>query len=293
VPVFILDPKLLDSEWNSERRFGFLFASLQVLAGSIQERGGRLIFRLGEPEVVLKELVRDAGAERVFAERDISPYARYRDERVARVVPLTLTPGLMFHQPEEVLKPDGSPYTIFTPYSRAWQKVTIPVKIIPTPDHIPGVDNISSDPIPQEPEHTLASIFPAGEREGVDRLEVFTSSAIENYHEHRDRMDLDGTSSLSPYLRFGMVSIRQVISATNKAIARFGMEGSSLGAETWLNEITWREFYQSILYHFPHVRKRSFREKLIHIQWRKMRKNIIAGRMAQQVTQWWMQACAN
>ncbi len=217
---------------------------------------------------MLKELVSKAGVERVFAERDISPYARRRDERVARVVPLTLTPGLMFHQPEEVVKPDGSPYTIFTPYSRTWQKITVPAEIIPAPDHIQGVDNISSDPIPQDPEHTLASIFPAGEREGVERLEVFTSTAIEKYHEYRDRMDLDGTSSLSPYLRFGMVSIRQVISTTNKAIERFGMDGSSLGAETWLNEITWREFYQSILYHFPHVRERSFREKLIHIQWR-------------------------
>ena len=268
LPVFILDPTLLESQSKCKARIGFLFASLRILDGNLKERGNKLIVRKGNPKQVLEELVSESGAEGIFAERDVSPYARSRDETVASSIPLKLIPGLMVHPPEDIKKLDGSPYTIYTPFSRAWQRAGRPDHLIPAPDYIPTVSGIYSEDIPSEPGFPFLDIFPAGEGEGQRRLDEFSRATIDHYHEQRDRVDLDGTSGLSPYLRFGLVSIRQASLAAWEAIERTSMDCSAQGAETWLNELIWREFYNSILYHFPFVKDGPFRAKYQRITWR-------------------------
>jgi deoxyribodipyrimidine photo-lyase len=114
----------------------------------------------------------------------------------------------------------------------------------------------------------LESLFPAGEAEAQRRLAAFTASAIHSYRDERDRMDLEGTSGLSPYLRFGMLSARQAAWAALEAVAKAEDTASRQGAETWLNELIWREFYAAILYHFPAVRQVAFRPALRGLPWR-------------------------
>jgi deoxyribodipyrimidine photo-lyase len=106
-------------------------------------------------------------------------------------------------------------------------------------------------------------LFPAGEQEALVRLEEFLHQRIYAYDEHRDRMDLEGTSSLSPYIRFGMLGLRQAVSAAQQAIG----QKRSNGADVWLNELIWREFYIQILYHFPHVSSSAFKPALANIPW--------------------------
>jgi deoxyribodipyrimidine photo-lyase len=269
LPVFILDPKLLNTRRPAQKRIGFLFAGLRALDADLQGRGSRLTVLQGDPAEVLAGLVQSTGCEQVYAEADPSPYARLRDARVEGCVPLILTPGLSFHRSQAVVKADGNPYTIFTAYRRAWQTLPSGEAPLPAPERIQMLEQENGQPIPTFPEHTLSGIFPAGETEATRRLDDFIRLRVQDYHLTRDRMDLDGTSSLSPYLRFGMLSARQAVWAVKNASLRLAGSGSENGPESWLNELIWREFYQSILYHFPFVRRMSFRTQFRNIQWRK------------------------
>jgi deoxyribodipyrimidine photo-lyase len=119
---------------------------------------------------------------------------------------------------------------------------------------------IWSDPLPK---YRASPLFPAGEPEASVRLEEFVHQRIYAYHEHRDRMDLEGSSALSPYIRFGMLGVRRAVSAAQQAMS----QKRSAGAEAWLNELIWREFYIQILYHFPHVSRAAFNPALANIPW--------------------------
>ena len=109
LPLFILDPKLLNSPYVGTRRKAFLFAGLEALRADLQGRGSRLVVRRGTPVEVLQELMGEANATQVFAQEDYSPYARLRDRLVREVVPLNLTPGVVVHHPAAVLKENFKP----------------------------------------------------------------------------------------------------------------------------------------------------------------------------------------
>ena len=115
VPVFVLDPALLASPYTGEKRLAFLYDGLRSLDADLRARGSRLIVRQGDPAEELASLLAETQAGLIVAERDITPFARRRDERIARQLPLRLTGGLTVHPPEHVLKEDGRPYTVFTP----------------------------------------------------------------------------------------------------------------------------------------------------------------------------------
>ena len=268
IPVFILDPKLLASSYVSQKRLAFLFEGLQSLDIDLSKRGSKLVVRKGDTLEVLHTLRSETEAETIFAEADVSPYARQRDGRVLRTLPFVLTPGITVHPAESMLKPDGSPYIIFTPFSRMWRSLPFPGKPLPAPERLSNLPDLTRSGLPDIPKHSLNNIFPAGEIEAQRRLLRFTDSLIERYDEDRNRMDLDGTSGLSPYLRFGMLSARQAAWAAYEAEGLAMNKTAQHGAETWLNELIWREFYAAILYHFPYVRRVAFRPALRKIAWR-------------------------
>ena len=266
IPVFILDPVLLTGPTASTRRTAFLLDGLRALDDSLRARGSRLILRRGRPSEELSRLVTETGATAVFAEEDYSGYARRRDAIVAAALPLVFAGSTAIRPPGLVLKPDGSPYTVFTPFSRAWQAVSsLGVSDLqPVPDRLPDPGHVSGEPIPDVP---LASdLFPAGEAEAQRRLERFMAERSDEYADSRHRMDLDGTSRLSPYLRFGMLSPRAAAAAAQAA--QLAAAETAKGPATWLSELIWRDFYIHILYHFPHVSRESFRESLRDIPWR-------------------------
>ena len=268
IPVFILDPKLLASPYTSQQRLAFLFEGLRSLEIDLRKRGSNLFIRKGDPLEVLHTLRRETEAEDIFAEADISPYARQRDSRVMHELPLTLTPGITVHPAERLRKPDGTPYTVFTPFSRIWHSLPFPNKPLPAPERLSALPPFNNLGVPDLPGYSIKDVFPAGEVEAQRRLVKFSDSIINRYAEDRNRMDLDGTSGLSPYLRFGMLSARQAAWAAREAEAFAGDTTTRQGAETWLNELIWREFYAAILYHFPYVRQTAFRPELRNIPWR-------------------------
>jgi deoxyribodipyrimidine photo-lyase len=272
IPVFVLDPALLDSPRVGPKRVAFLFGGLHTLDRDLRSRGGRLVVRHGDPADELATLVAESGADAIFAEEDFSPYARERDSRVAERLPLKLEGSPVVHPPGTILKADGTPYIVFTPFSRQWKKLPLPgYKTVPlTPQKMRTPEGIESLPIPTEPTLPSTVPFPPGEAEAQRRLADFVSgddAPIYRYAEMRDRLDVPGTSRLSPYLRLGMLSARQAAAAAMFTIDTTPGAEARKGAQVWLNELIWREFYVHILYHFPHVLEESFRAPLRAIPW--------------------------
>jgi deoxyribodipyrimidine photo-lyase len=273
VPVFIRDPVLLaaPAHRHAARRLAFLHGGLRALGAALGERGARLVVRSGAPAAVLAQLVRETGAAAVVAERDVSPYARRRDDAVARAVPLALVDGLTVHPPGTLRTGAGRPYTVFSPYRRAWLARPLPARkdLLPAPATLPSLGaRLASELLPDD---APPAGFPPGEDEARRRLARFTRGArapIRAYARTRDRLDLDGTSALSPYLRFGMVSARAALVAALGAGARPGARTARTGADVWLAELVWREFYLDVLWHFPYVLGAAFDPRLRRIAWR-------------------------
>jgi deoxyribodipyrimidine photo-lyase len=263
VPVFVLDPHLL--ERTPALRHSFLFEGLHRLDVDLRERGSLLTIRRGKPAETLAALLEETQADTVFAEEDFTPYARQRDNQVLSRLPLQLVHGQTVHHPTGILKADRKPYTVFTPYSRAW-KAALPSNLKPAPAP-PDLRTSMQLPSEKLPDFSLHPEFPAGEAEAQQRLERFIREQIYNYQEQRDLLDTHGTSQLSPYIRFGMLSMRQAASASLAAMNEAPDSRAAQSAETWLNELIWREFYIAIMHHFPSVLRESFRQDLRNIRW--------------------------
>ena len=297
IPVFVLDPKLLQADDVSDSRVAFLFGGLQAFDADLQARGSRLVIRRGDPAEALAQLRAEIGATAVFAEGDPWPYARQRDAAVVERVPLTLTQGITARPHDAIRKADGTGYTVYTPYSRAWKSLPLPAPgdLIPAPRRLapppdlrgratssPGdLGDLLGTEKSFETREVLSALtsFPPGEAEGLRRLRAFAGSndaPIGQYGEVRNRMDLGGTSQLSPYLRFGMVSALRTAVAALHAVERAPSAEARKGAEAWLSELIWREFYQSILYHFPSVLGQEFQVNLRNIPWRNDRAEFAA-----------------
>ena len=263
IPFFILDP-FFDSSQGSAR-FAFLVQALKHLDQALQQRGSRLVVRSGRPLEVRCGLTAECGAGAIFAEADESPYALRRDAEIQRHLALQLVDGGV-HPAQAVLKADGSPYTVFTPFSRAWRQLPLgAMPPSPAPDHFLAAPLLDSLALPET--GSLPG-FPASETEAQRRLGQFIQSRLGAYAMQRDRLDLDGTSTLSPYLRFGLLSPRRAVQAAREGIAQGADAESRRGAETWLNELIWREFYRMILLRFPNVLKSAFRADLRQVEWR-------------------------
>ena len=270
IPLFILDPKLINSPYASKQRTTFMLGGLKELDQALQERGSKLILKNGDPQDVLFNLIDQHGVETIFAEADFSPYASKRDEKLSRKLPLHWVGGPSVLPPGTVLNPQGNPYTIFTLFSKAWK--AHPLSQIGfiggIPEHIASPGGIVSEAWPDIDPAQKQSLFPPGENKAHDRLRQFIfgdEAKIYTYNVGRNRLDWEGTSGLSPYLRFGMLSPRIVVQAARQAVRSAADPTAAASAETWLNELIWREFFIHILYHFPRVRQENFR--LTAIPW--------------------------
>ncbi len=268
IPLYILDARLLSKK--ADKRLSFLFEAIASLDRDLREQGSQLWIKSGDPATVLQEVVNQTGAEAVFAEADYSPYARQRDQQIAYSLPLWLVHGLTIFPPGVVVKETGCPYTVFTHFSRVWKSLPLPGGITTQPlkNKIPSPQSIKLESVTL-PAFTSIPNFPANEKAAQDRIDHFIASKLYQYADLRDRMDLDGTSRLSPYLRFGLLSPLYTVQRAMAAIDDAPDAKARLNAETWLNELIWREFYISVLHHFPEVLESSFRRDLRNIKWRK------------------------
>ncbi len=269
VPVFVLDPVLLGGRSRGEKREAFLLAGLRQLDLDLQVRGSRLILRRGRPEEALATLVSETDATVVFAERDFSPYAKRRDRAVARSVPLELVAGESIQPPEALRRKDGSARRKFTPFRQAWQGLPmaripdLPSKSIRLQS--PGV--LACMPIP---EAVAPAWFPAGEAEAQRRLAAFLWSdqpPVYSYSEARHRLDMDASSSLSPYLRFGMLSPLRAFSAARQSLLGAPDAQARRGVEAWITQLIWRDFYLHSLDATPEMLHRPLKSAYEHVSW--------------------------
>lgn len=290
--LYILDPALLDGDRYSTPRMAFLLDALRSLDAALRtgyER--RLLVRLGEPIAVLREVIDETGATALYFNRDTTPYARKRDTAVnaALTIPVRQVDDLLLRSPDAVLKDDGKPYTVYTPYMKRWKTLTTPhqpAAPVLSAQRLHPLDGIGNMGVP-----TLADlkrtandiVIPeASEQVAQALLDDFTRKAISAYADERNALAnpawyapdaqanllIAGTSALSPYLRFGLLSPRQAYWAAREAYAAAPREAARTGIETWVNELIWREFYNQILYHFPHVAWGNFNRKYDVVQWR-------------------------
>lgn len=280
IPLFILDPRLLDGIRSSQRRNAFLFAGLRELNICLKQRGSELIVQQGNPTEVFKKLKQELGTFHIFAEKDYSPFAIERDDEIEKEFALTLVNGLTAIHPERLLKTDGTPYRVFTPFMKFWRGVysELTHQEITAPENIITSTKLTSDTIP---DFDLALIdgFIPGEKAAIEQFNRFAdevSGAIQSYGQLRDYPATDATSVLSPYLKFGMVSAQQAFNRAFECLSSASSMEKVQSIEKWIDELIWREFYHYILFHFPHSRYRNYQSKYDNIQWDNDTDNITA-----------------
>ena len=271
LPVFILDPILLKK--TPVKRKEFLFQALAELNKDLKSRNSYLVIRQGRPAEVLEQLIEKTQASQIFAEEDYTPYDRLRSILVGGHLPLNLIQGQLGLHPLAAVKPNGKPYTIYTPFRKNWQALIPEMESIPCPMKIPTIPDIPSAPIPHGREDEN---FPSGEELAVNRLKDFVETGVYQYKNGRDRLEFGGTSLLSPYLHFGILGLRTAYKQALNAIADAVDDESRESAKVWYQELIWREFYIHILYHFPQVKTENFRTGYDRIQWRNKEDEFLA-----------------
>jgi deoxyribodipyrimidine photo-lyase len=270
-PLFILDPLLLNSDYVGEKRLSFLFANIRSLDADLGALGSNLLIRRGDPADVLVEMRTELEYVNVVAERDHSPYAQQRDRQVGAAVPLQRVGSSAIRLPGSVRKADDDPYVVFSPFRNRWLEGPLPSPqdVLPSPESIPSPAPLPGVEIPGDPAYDLNDEFPIGEKSARQRLLEFTEpdGGIASYAKQRNQMAEQGTSRLSPYLRFGLISPREAFVAAREAQARQERSDAREGSSTWVEELIWRDFYLHILNFFPRARTESFRKKYQAIDW--------------------------
>ena len=259
IPVFIFDKNILDDlEDKRDRRVEFIFQSLLKMQEQVIRLGSSLEVYYGSPESVFDGLIKKYNIQQVFTNHDYEPYAKKRDALIDGMLKKS---GIGFHtykdqvifEKDEIVKDDGKPYTVFTPYSKKWKSALsgFHMKSYPTEKYFHNFYQQNALQIP-----SLKSIGFEKSEDNFPPAEV-NDNIIRKYKEQRDFPGIPGTSRLSVHLRFGTVSIRK--------LARKAMQLN----ETYLNELIWREFYHMILWQFPKVGEgHSFKPEYDFIKWR-------------------------
>ena len=280
IPIFVVDPHFFAPERAKEmpHRMQFLVESLAELATAIEARGSRLLFAHGKSVVVVPELAHAFGAERVVAHRWSEPFGIERDRRVASALTrggsrLELFEGETLAVPGQVLTGSGTPFAVFTPFSRAFVKAVTIGQPRPAPKTLPPLP-----PLPAAVKKllgdapTLASIgvvrneqlVTGGEQAARARIATFMKDAAAKYDEGRNAMGVHGTSRISQDLKFGTLSARSAWQA-----ARRGLDDHPKAWRTFANQLVWREFAYDVLRGRPEVLERPFRAAWERFPWRK------------------------
>lgn len=256
LPIFIFDSEILDQLPEDDARVDFIHQSLLEMQRALEPYGSGILVKKGKPIEVFKELQSEYDIKAVYCNHDYEQYAIGRDREVETLLQTTKASFHHFKdhvllEKEEVLKDDGKPYTVFTPYSRKWKKVLTDYhfKSYPTEQYAEGFFKVKTE-------------IPSLESIGFKRSEIeipttdVSDELIAKYDVRRNTPSIRGTSRLGIHLRFGTISIRQL-----------AVRAQALN-DTFLNELIWRDFYAMILWHFPHVERGAFRPVYEEIQWR-------------------------
>ncbi|GGY08225.1 cryptochrome/photolyase family protein [Paludibacterium paludis] len=262
--VFVFDTTILDALPRQDRRVEFIWHAVAELKETLRQQGSDLIVEHGDPATLIPRLAHRLGAHAVYCAEDYEPAARQRDTRVAETLKQA---GIAFHAlkdqvifaKDEILTAAGRPYTVFTPYKNAWlarlhprdyatwESKTLVSRLARHDDTLvmPSLDQLGFG------DTDLCTLrLPLG-TSGAETLLKDFLERMDDYAQTRDFPGIKGVSYLSPHLRFGTLSIRRLV--------KHALEHGGDGASTWLSELIWREFYQQLLWHFPHAATTSFK----------------------------------
>jgi len=239
LPLFVLDPRLLRRAGDA--RTTWLLRSLAALTAAAD---GALVLRSGLPHEVVPQVVRELGAAAVHVSADPGPFGRRRDDAVqeALEVPLVRTGTPYAVGPGSVTKPDGSPYAVFTPFSRAWREHGWPAPAAGPPPGLRWAGSVQGEDLPAEPAGEV-DLPTVGEQAAHERWREFLDTDVDGYADGRNRPDLPATSRMSAHLKYGEIHPRTMLADLARR--------RSKGAGTYRGELTWREFYADVVWHRP------------------------------------------
>ncbi len=260
LPIFIFDKNILDHLPQDDPRVTFIFETLQKLNVVLKQTYGSSIrLYYGSPETVFKKLISKFKIKEVYTNHDYEPYAKDRDAKIKELlnqndISFRTCKDQVIFEKDEIVKADGTPYVVYTPYKNKWKENFTPSLLSPfdTKTHF--------NTLVKDIEYENVSLEEMGFIPATIKIPDYEVSPylIQNYEATRDFPSIkNGTSRLGPHLRFGTVSIRSLI---KKAIAEEN--------EVFWSELIWREFFMQILWHYPHTVHKSFRPKYDRIEWR-------------------------
>jgi len=260
-PIFIFDKSILDKLPNNDQRILFIYQEIESLKKSYQNLGSDLWFYYGEPSEIIPKIAQELNCSSVYFNNDYEPYALQRDLEIQvslnniKIEFIGKKDHVIFEK-NEVLKDDGKPYTIFTPYSRKW-KANLKEEDL----REYSIEKYSGNLVQKKQEgEVLITLEEMGFESKVLHdfpNRIAKNEILKNYHLSRNFPAVKGTSKLSLHLRFGTISIRK--------LALIAREQN----ETYLNELIWRDFYQMIIFHFPKSAENSFKAQYDKIIWEK------------------------
>ncbi len=256
LPVFIFDDFILSQLPKDDARVTFIHEQLTNIQQQLNESGKSLAVFHGKPVEIFQRLITENKITAVYTNRDYEPYARKRDKEIYQLfkennIAFKTSKDQVIFEKSEVVKDDGSPYVVYTPYARKWKEKF---------KTIPLIQYESEKKLANIAQHTypFLSLTAIGFETSTVKVKPYniTDTLINNYEATRNFPAVSGTSMLGIYLRFGAVSVRKMIA---KAIASKN--------ETFWNELIWREFFMQILWHYPYTVNKSFKEKYDAIRW--------------------------
>lgn len=262
LPIFIFDTNILNNLEQEDSRVTFILHEVQKLQQLLEEKGSTLWIYHGTPDDAFRRLMTEYAVAEVFTNQDYEPYAREREKIIYEQLESegirlrAFKDQVIFHK-NEVVKADGTPYTVFTPYSKKWLSKLTDKDYQPFPSENMLGNLFQTKPLKHYHHPDLG--FKHGPYQ-VPSLEI-DPSLLEAYGENRDYPAINGTSRLGVHLRFGTLSIRKLTALAAKY------------SPTFLNELIWRNFYMDILWHFPHAAKSAFKPAYDFIQWQNSEKD--------------------
>lgn len=256
--LFIFDPEILGKlEDKDDARVTFIYQTIQQLSDELEKHHSSLLVKYAKPYQAWTEILSEYNVQAVYTNHDYEPYAHERDGELKKLfekkeIPFNTYKDQVIFEKNEVVKDDGKPYTVFTPYKRKWYAKlnAFYLKSYPSTNYLKNLAGIKAPPIPALKNLGFAesgTSFPPKQYQDI----------IADYAEKRDFPAIKGTSHIGMHLRFGTVSIRELAADANQAHEK-----------TWLNELIWRDFYAMILYHFPQTATEAFKPDYDRIKWR-------------------------
>lgn len=259
LPIFIFDTEIVNELPKDDARVTFIFETLQKMRDELQEHGSSIAMYHGKPEEVFKKIIAEFEVQNVITNHDYEHYAKKRDEAIAKLLSkenigfYTFKDQVIFEK-DEIVKDNGEPYIVYTPYMKRWKgkfKKEFDERVYCSSENFKNLYQNS-----QLPNLYLSTIGFEKSKIEIPEYNV-TPATIQEYENRRNFPAEDGTSHLGPHLRFGTVSIRQMIK-----------KATSEKNEVFWQELIWREFFMQILWHFPETVENAFKKKYDRIEWR-------------------------